>query len=161
MKTNTYNRLLNVGLAALVGVLLTALAFAFTASAAPEPRPIVAANAPAPLANDQYPNMIVLNSAAITQDTNTTGVLWLKGSDPFDNADIFTVIDQGTTNTITVKLQYSPDNSNWFDYATLVSANTADASSSYTVTVAGMYVRANLDVGNSNTVTPTVKMVLR
>lgn len=75
--------------------------------------------------------------------------------------DIQYVIDQGDVNTVTLKLQFSNDNANWTDGATLVSSNAADASVLAQAAVFGKYARIYADVANTNPVTLTVMGILK
>lgn len=86
-----------------------------------------------------------------TADGNS-GVVDVVG---FEVVDLQYVIDQGTTNTVTLKLQFSNDNSNWVDGATIVTDSAADANAMQQFAVFGRYARINADVTNSNTITIT------
>lgn len=78
-----------------------------------------------------------------------------------EKLDVQTVIDQGTTNTVTLKLQFSNDGTNWSDGQTVVSANAADATAIGQYNVFGAYARLYVDVTNSNPLTITASGVLR
>lgn len=94
------------------------------------------------------------NTSSITSDTTSTAYT----TQSYCYHDLFCSIDMSTTNTITVKYQVSPDNSNWFD-SFAFSAQTADADI-FTRTLAyGRYSRVVLDVTNSETITPVCKSV--
>lgn len=107
--------------------------------------------------------VITVNDAGIAAATNWTGRVWADGYDRATNADIFWTIDQpATPNTTTLKLQVSPDNTIWADYVTLATANVADVSGAYTTTsILGKYFRITATAGNTETFTPTLKVVLR
>lgn len=106
--------------------------------------------------------VITVNTAAITASTNWTGRVWADGYDQHTTADIYWFIDQGgTPNTLTVKLQTSPDGTNWADHTTLVSNNVADANSYTSKSIVGKFFRLTGTAGNSQSVTPTLKVVLR
>jgi len=70
--------------------------------------------------------------------------------------DVQTTIDQTAVNTASVKIQYSNDNANWVDGATLVSNNAADATDMTRVPNFGLYTRFGVTLANSNPVTVTV-----
>lgn len=70
--------------------------------------------------------------------------------------DVQYVIDQGTVNTATLKLQHSNDGSNWTDGTSLVTSNAADAAVLNQYYNFGRYTRVYGDVTNSNPVTVTV-----
>ena len=78
-----------------------------------------------------------------------------------DVLDIQWIIDQGTTNTATLKLQYSNDNSNWSDGPALVTNNVADADGMVQASNLGRYTRVYATLGNTNTITLTVKAVAK
>lgn len=72
-------------------------------------------------------------------------------------ADIQYVIDQATaTNTITLTLQYSNDQSHFTDGPALVVSNTVDADSLAQYAVFGQYACIYATVANTNPVTVTV-----
>lgn len=68
----------------------------------------------------------------------------------YSKIDLQWVIDQGTVNTTTVKLQWSNDNVNFEDSATVASANAADTHSGQQYVLAGQYNCVYADVTNSN-----------
>lgn len=73
-----------------------------------------------------------------------------------EKVDLQWVIDQTDVNTVTLKLQFSNDSSNWVDGATFVTSNAADAGDMQQYAVFGRYLRAYATVSNSNPVTVTV-----
>lgn len=81
----------------------------------------------------------------ITADTRTCVDL-----SNYSKIDLQWVIDQGTVNTTTVKLQWSNDNVNFEDSATVASANAADTHSGQQYVLAGQYNCVYADVTNSN-----------
>lgn len=117
--------------------------------------------APTPVANilesNQARSFRMQPTTAISSDTNSTGLELME----FNALDIHTIIDQTTTNTTTLKIQYSIDGSNWVTGATLVNNNAADASDITRVPMFGRYARVNQDVTNSNTITITLWAVGR
>jgi len=74
----------------------------------------------------------------------------------YEALDLHYVIDQGTVNTATLKLQYSNDGSNWADGADVVAANAADANEMVQHYNVGAYTRLYATVSNANPVTVTV-----
>lgn len=74
----------------------------------------------------------------------------------FGLGDVQVVIDVGTVNTSTVKLQFSNDNSNWVDGVAVASAITADTNTLAQYVLFGRYVRAYATLTNSNPITMTV-----
>jgi hypothetical protein len=73
-----------------------------------------------------------------------------------EKVDLQWVIDQATVNTVTLKLQFSNDSTNWVDGATFVTNNAADAGDMQQHAVFGRYLRAYATVVNTNPVTITV-----
>ena len=95
---------------------------------------------------------------ALAADYNTTPV----EISSFAWADFEYVVDQGTsTNTTTVTVQYSNDKSNWIDGPALVSSNSADASDMTRLPLFGQYMRINVNVANTNTVTWSLSALAR
>jgi hypothetical protein len=96
---------------------------------------------------------------SINADEGTSG-MQLAG---YDTLDIQYVVDQAdaATNTTTVTLQWSNDNSNWSDGPALVSANSADADGMLQVANMGRYTRIYYNVTNSNAMTWTVKAIAK
>jgi hypothetical protein len=119
----------------------------------PAPQPVSASGA-------SWPQTI--NTASIAADTTWNARQWNWSGNEATTAEVWYSIDQGTTNTITLYLDASPDNSLWkTGYATVVSANEADATSYTTATIVGRYYRIRADVTNTNTITPTIKVILK
>lgn len=98
-----------------------------------------------------------LSGVATTADGGSTPQL----VSAWQAVDIQYVIDQGTTNTVTLKLQFSNDGSNWTDGATLVTDNAADASVLSQAAVFGKWARVYADVTNSNPVTITAIGIMK
>lgn len=96
-------------------------------------------------------------ASARTADAGSAQVTILDG----EKMDIQTVIDQGTVNTVTLKLQFSNDGTNWTDGQTVVSANAADATALGQYNLFGAYARLYVDVANTNPVTITAIGVVR
>lgn len=90
------------------------------------------------------------NAKSITADTR-----WCADVRNYNGADVQWIIDQGTVNTTTLKLQFSNDNVNFVDGATLVSANAADANSLNRQLIYGRWVCVYADLTNSNAIVIT------
>ena len=119
-------------------------------SAAPSAAP------PTPVASiNQGDNARIMNwwlSQPLTADTRICQIAGLH-----EFADIQYVIDQATaTNTLTLTLQYSNDNTNFTSGANIVAGNTADADNLAQWALFGQYGCIYADVVNTNTVTVTV-----
>lgn len=138
----------------LVGALLIGMNTAPTIQAAP-------AAAPTPVASGfsaKAPTELTwLAGVATTADGGSTA-LNVAG---WQVTDIQYVIDQTDVNTVTLKLQFSNDNANWTDGATLVTDNAADASVLSQAAVFGKYARIHANVTNTNPVTITVIGILK
>ena len=73
-------------------------------------------------------------------------------------------IDQGTaTNSITITVQYSNDNTNWDDGAALLSSSIVDVTEMTRVPVFGRYMRFAEDIADadSDAVTVTIKALYK
>lgn len=68
----------------------------------------------------------------------------------YNKVDLQWIIDQGTVNTTTLKLQWSNNNADYEDTATVVSANAADAHSGQQYHLFGQHNCVFADVANSN-----------
>jgi hypothetical protein len=95
------------------------------------------------------------NTAVITEDTTSTAYL----TQGYCYHDIFCDIDFLDSQTITVKVQSSPDNSTWYDTYTFVSSGSADSTTFTRCMSYGRYERVDFDVESSNEVTPVCKSV--
>ena len=98
-----------------------------------------------------------LSDVATTADGGSTPQL----VSAWQAVDIQYNIDQGTVNTVTLKLQFSNDGTNWTDGATLVSGNAADASVLSQAAVFGKWARVYADVTNTNPVTITAIGIMK
>jgi len=120
-----------------------------------------AAVAPTPLAETAggpgYQNVVFWSADALTAD-GASNALQLPG---YEVLDLQYVIDQGTVNTTTIKLQFSNDNTNWSDGINVVASNAADANAMAQFNNFGRYVRLYADVTNSNAVTITARAVAK
>ena len=138
-------------------VMLASLSIGFGASAAP-------AAAPTPVAVNVYPSgssdwamASFWPGTALTADGRSTCV----ESAGFSIADIQYKIDQGTTNTTTLTLQFTNDKVTYTNGVNLVASNAADASDLQPFGLYGRYVCLYADVTNSNAVTVTALGVLK
>ena len=112
--------------------------------------------------------LAVANFPATSARLAKTATLWngtaltASGASPaidiagYGLADVQVVIDVGTVNTTTVKLQFSNNNSNWVDGVAIASAITADTNTLAQYVLFGRYVRAYATLTNSNPITMTV-----
>ena len=147
------NSLVMAGAFALV--LVAALIFSMS-SVTPDTAMAAPAPAPTPVsATDSGGNNAVVtfwSGEALT----ATGASSVQNVMDFERIDLQTTIDQGTTpNTITLKLQFSNDGTNWIDGATVVTANVADAGAMQQYALFGRYARLYATAGNSESVTVT------
>jgi hypothetical protein len=156
----------NVKLGLIFTLLTAVFALPFVVAASP-------ASSVSEKSADALPRLVLVNATVITQTTNFTAYEWSRGSTPFEQAEVFYKIDQTLGNTTTIKIQVSPDNSNWVDYvakgapgisdgaATVVAANTADASGYVSAQVHMRYMRIVATVTTADPLTPTIKLWLR
>ena len=147
------NSLVMAGAFALV--LVAALIFSMS-SVSPDTAMAAPAPAPTPVsATDSGGNNAVVtfwSGEALT----ATGASSVQNVMDVERVDLQTTIDQGTTpNTVTLKLQFSNDGTNWIDGATVVSANVADAGAMQQYALFGRYARLYATAGNSESVTVT------
>lgn len=143
-----------VGALVVFALVLTAIAGGPTAQAGPlaAPTPVVSGySAKAPT------ELTWWDATAVTEDGGSTALVVSQ----WQATDIQYVIDQGTTNTVTLKLQFSNDNVNWTDGATIASAIAADGSVLSQQAVFGKFARVYADVANTNPVTLTVLGILK
>jgi len=137
-------------------VLLAALVIGVVVplSAAPvQPDPVQAAPPAA--------RITTINSAAIATSTNFSGYDWSV----YTAMDLFYRVTEGTVNTVTLTIQVSPGDGNWYAHAlspTLVS-DIATTSNGYvgSIPVQGAQYRIVATLSNTNSVTPGLKSVLR
>ena len=147
------NTLVMAGAFALV--LVAALIFSMS-SVAPDTAMAAPAPAPTPVSVSDSGG----NNAVVTfwsgEALTATGASSVQNVMDFERVDLQTTIDQGTTpNTVTLKLQFSNDGTNWIDGATVVSANVADAGAMQQYALFGRYARLYATAGNSESVTVT------
>ncbi len=79
----------------------------------------------------------------------------------YEVLDLQYVIDQGTTNTTTLKIQFSNDNTNWSDGINVVANNAADANAMQQFNNFGRYTRLYATLTNANAVTITARAVAK
>lgn len=125
--------------------------------------------AAAPL-QDGPVQVFVLNTAGIAATTTftptATGGRWSAlGTDrPPVTAEIWLTVSEPTVNTTTLALQVSPDNSTWLAHSTIGALATdvvTDTTVYTTAAIHGVYYRIVATVSNTQTLTPTIKVVLR
>lgn len=149
MKNKQYLSLAVIG--ALVLVLMLSWGMQLpNAYAAPNlaPTPVAGVIAGSPSAQ----NAVWFSNLVLTTDGNSRAV----NLGNYAKADVQVVVDRTLVNTTTLKLQFSNDNTNWTDGATIGSALTADTSTLAQYAIFGRYTRVNADVTNSNPITITV-----
>jgi hypothetical protein len=116
---------------------------------------------PTPLAETagggDYLNVVFWSADALTADGGSNA-LQLPG---YEVLDLQYIIDQGTTNTTTLKIQFSNDNTNWSDGINIVANNAADANGMVQVNNFGRYTRLYADVTNTNAWTITARAVAK
>jgi len=142
---------------ALLLALLIPMSMGFEASAAP-------AAAPTPVAVNVYPAgsadwamASFWPGTAITADGRSNCV----EAAGYSIADIQYNIDQGTTNTTTLTLQFTNDKVTYNDGVNVVASNAADASDLQPFGLYGRWVCLYADVTNSSAVTVTAIGVLK
>lgn len=117
--------------------------------------------APTPLAETAggpgYQNVVFWSADALTASAGSNAIQ-LPG---YEVLDLQYVIDQGTVNTTTIKLQFSNDNTNWSDGINVVANNAADANAMAQFNNFGRYVRLYATVTNTNPVTITARAVAK
>ena len=98
------------------------------------------------------PEMYTLMNAVITADTRGT----CQPIGAYSIADIEYTVDQSTTNTTTLTLQYSNNGVAFTDGAAIVTSNAADATGMNQYPVFGRLTCLFADVTNTNPVTVSV-----
>lgn len=154
---NTRNTILAVaGAVLLLALLVLSIGGGPQANAAPmaAPTPVAGTYTGGTLAR-----AVTLYSGVIATSTavNGSGVSILTG----DRVDLQYVIDQTAVNTVTAKLQFSNNGTNWVDGATFATANAADANDMQQYNVFGALARVNVAATNTNPVTVTVIAVVK
>ena len=135
-------------------LVLGALGLSAPAGAAP-------AAAPTPVsvtASSKDAGEVVLYAGTVVTADGGSAVTVVKD---YQLVDVQYVIDETAVNTTTVKLQFSNDNSNWTDGATLASSAVADGNGLTQQAVFGKFMRAYADVATTDPVTVTVIGILK
>lgn len=134
-------------------VLMLSLMFlpqADQASAAPQaiPTPAAGVNLPGVASNI----VTFWATSVITADGNSS----MQNIANHAVSDLQVVLDHGTANTVTLKMQFSNNGVNWVDGATVGSALGVDTNTLQQYAVFGRFARVNADVTNANALTVTV-----
>jgi hypothetical protein len=151
MMSNTQKISRIVFAACLALILVGMMVATMRVSAAPDLIPTPVTNPGARSASVLAP-VNFYRSVAVTAD----GRGQIYNLSAYNILDVQYVIDQGTTNTITLKVQYSCDGVNWSDGPTIASAKAADTSDILQVNNYCRYTNIYADVANTNPVTITV-----
>ena len=142
----------HIAIAITIGALLLAVLFGAMNSGGGTP---ALAAAPTPVSITQpvglEPQLYTLFSGVVT--TSTQGTCRELGK--WAVADIQTVIDVSSTQTVTLKIQYSNDGVNLVDGANIVAAS-ADTNTLTQLPLFARYACAYATLGSTNTVTVTV-----
>lgn len=141
----------------IAALLLTVGILVLPASAAPSAGPLAATTPVASVNSIASASGILefapVNSLIVTSTARGGPALNVQN---YEVLDLQYNIDQGTTNTVTLKLQSSNDNLTWDDQATIVSNNAADAHATVQTAAFGRYMRLHYDATNTNPLTVTV-----
>ena len=152
MKNNTFLALLAIVL--VVSVLFGALTV-MPSSAAPS------LAAPTPVAGiNRAANKFWLQSRFVSGAQTADSRVCVESAG-YDLMDLQYVLDQGTVNTTTIKIQYTNDQVTFIDGASIVTANAADTSGLLQYPLFGRYTCVNTDVVNANPLTTTVIGILK
>lgn len=116
------------------------------------PTPVVSSRA-----GRNWTPVTFLNGVAVTADTRTG----CAETAAYDLLDLQYSIDQGTTNTVTLKLQFTNDEVVFVDGLTIASANTSDIDNLLQFQTFGRYTCIYVDVTNSNPLTVTLKGIAK
>lgn len=98
---------------------------------------------------------ITWRSTVLTVDTNSTAYL----TQAYSYHDLFCTIDHNLNQTMSVQLQVSPDNSDWYDAIVLTATVISDGAVFTRALSYGRYTRLVFDVQTANQITPTCKSV--
>lgn len=118
------------------------------------------------------PMAIVTPVASINSSAQQPGILpWIQsevvvtstafGSDrlnieSFELVDLHYVVDQGTTNNVTITLQFSNDGVNWVAGPAVLTNSSTDQNDIKQFALFGRYARLNVDATNTNPLTMTL-----
>lgn len=97
------------------------------------------------------------SAEAVTADTTST----CFDVGDYSIVDVLYVIDQGTTNTLTLTSKWSIDGTTTASGVNLVASNAADATDMTQLQVFGRYFCVLADVANTNPVTVTVQAIAK
>jgi hypothetical protein len=150
--------ILQFGLGVMAGVMLICLVLLGVFG--PMAEPSYADTVPTPVylyGSDDALNVTYWSAEALAASAGSSGYQLVR----YEYQDIQWVIDQGETNTATIKLQYSNDNSNWSDGPAIVSSNAADGDGMVQAANLGRYTRAYVTLENTETITITLKAVAK
>lgn len=157
MKNRTLKGSLAVSLAVLAVVMLLVLA------GSGQPQMVLANTTPQAPPYVSKVGALKKVDVATASTLTASGVVGLTDVDTryYNSLESFVTIDQGTTNTVTLKLQTSVDRVTWYDEVTLATASVADTSFIQVSLPYGLYHRWYATLGNSNTLTFTIDAVLK
>ncbi|APU89206.1 hypothetical protein Rctr71_096 [Virus Rctr71] len=110
-----------------------------------QPSPVLAAVTPVSNVDRGPAQLVQFFNGSITADTRVCHDLM-----NYNVIDLHIMIDQGTTNTVTLKSQIANWEGDYVDETTLVNANTADATSFTQAPLYGRYNCVYADVTNTN-----------
>lgn len=142
MKINLINRLLTVLLVA--GLLLTLTGAAL-------------ADDPAPQSVTYYSELTLYSGNGITSSPTGMGSNKPEG---FGVQDCYQILDVTLNQTVTGKIESSPDNVNWFTHH-IFAAVSADNVAFTRTTIYGAYQRYAATLGTTNPVTVSLKCVVK
>lgn len=128
-----------------------------TAAPHPVPTPVSVARAV-----NQPTLATLMNNQVVTTDTRGGCV----ASSNHEKADIQYEIDHGTTNTVTIRLQFTNETpgqaaTSYINGVAVVTANAADATDMQQLQLFGAWTCVYADVTNSNPLTITAKVLLK
>lgn len=108
-------------------------------------------------AADGYITVAPFSATVVTEDTTST----CYDVGQYSIVDALYVIDQGTTNTVTLTSKWSIDGTTKVSGVNLVASNVADASDLTQLQVFGRYFCVLADVANTNPLTVTVQVLAK
>ena len=95
---------------------------------------------------------VFYNTTVITQNGNSS----VQAIQNHEKIDLQYILDETIVNTVTLKLQFSNDGTNWVDGPTIASGATADANAMQQYNLFGKQARINTAVTNAYPLTLTV-----
>lgn len=144
--------------ALLIGMCLFMLALGLLVG--PSPAPSYADTVPTPAAHNPSSDALYVvfwNASAKAASAASSGVQLMR----YELLDVQWVTDHGTSNPVTLTVQYSNDDTNWSDGPNVVADNGADGDGMVQVSNLGRYTRIYATLENTNTITLTVKAVAK